>query len=111
VAGRGACSAAQPRAPPPSSIAISTADAYDELRSAGNDDGAQDLRPPDTCDQATGYAPALQEPVTTDAASGGFDAVSGAIGAAAGIGLAIATVALAGRLVGVRLPRRDAARS
>jgi len=54
---------------------------------------------------------ALQELVTTDAASGRFDAGSGAIGAAAGIGMAIATVALAGRLVGVRLPRRDAARS
>jgi hypothetical protein len=93
--------------PPPSSIAASAADAYDELRSTG----AQDLRSPDTQDEASGYAPVVPEPVADDVASGGFDAVSGALGAAAGIGLAVAAFALAGGLAGLRPPRRHAARS
>jgi hypothetical protein len=100
--------------PPPSSIAASAADAYDELRSTGAQDlrstGPQDLRSPDTRDEAAGYAPVLQESAD-DVSSGGFDAVSGALGAAAGIGLAIAAVALAGGLAGVRQPRRHVARS
>ena len=94
--------------PPPSSMAASAADTYDELRSTG----AQDLRSPDTRDEATGYAPVLKGSASADdVSSGSFDVVSGALGAAAGIGLAIAAVALAGGLTGVRLPRRHVAGS
>jgi hypothetical protein len=93
--------------PPPSSIAASAADEYNELRSIGT----QDLRSPDTRDEATGYAPVLQESAGDVSSSGGFDAVSGALGAAAGIGLAVAAFFLASTLTGVRQPRRHAARS
>ena len=92
--------------PPPSSIAISAADEYEQLRASTG--AAQDLRSPDTRDQAAGYAPTLQQTAADDGdvSPGGFDAVSGALGAAAGIGLAIAAVALAGGLAGMRSPRR-----
>jgi uncharacterized protein YcfJ len=95
--------------PPPSSIAVSAKDDYAKLRASSG--VAQDMRSPDTRDQATGYTPRMQETVDDDVSVGGFDAVSGALGLAAGIGLAIAAVALAGGLAGTRLPRRHAARS
>jgi hypothetical protein len=78
--------------PPPSSIAASAADEYEELRAAGAD------------------APTSPD-IGEDVASGGFDAVSGALGAAAGIVLAITAVALAGGLTRVRPARHHAARS
>jgi hypothetical protein len=74
--------------PPPSSIAVSAADEYEQLR-----------------------APAVSPESGEAASSGGFDAVSGALGAAGGIALAIAAVALAGGLAHVRPPRHDVARS
>jgi hypothetical protein len=100
---------------PPSWTAASAGDAYEQVRSAAATDGVQDLRSPDTRDQASGYAPVSPDSggdVTSGnhVASGGFDAVSGALGAAAGISLAIAAVALAGGLAGVRRPRHHAAR-
>ena len=95
--------------PPPSSIAVSAADEYAQLRASTG--GAQELGSPDTRDQATGSAPTVQETVGDDVSAGGFDAVSGALGLAAGLGLAIAAVALAGGLAGPRLPRRHAAGS
>jgi hypothetical protein len=95
--------------PPPSSIAVSAADEYAQLRASTG--GTQDLRMPDTRDEATGYTPTLQETGGDDVSAGGFDAVSIALGLVAGIGLAIAAVALAGGLAGTRLPRRHVARS
>ena len=95
--------------PPPSSIAVSAKDEYAKLRASSG--VAQDMRSPDTRDQATGYASTMQETLGDDVSVGGFDAVSGALGLAAGIGLAITAVALAGGLAGTRLPRRHAAHS
>lgn len=82
-------------APPPSSIAAPAAEQY------------QDLRSPNTSDQADGYSPKLEsQPVVDEPSSpGGFDWVSAAIGAAAGTGLLLillAAVAGSGRL---RRPR------
>ena len=94
--------------PPPSSIAVSAADEYSQLRDPAR--GAKDLRSPDTRDQATGYAPTVRDTVGDDVSASGFDVVSGALGLAAGIALATAAVALAG-LAGTRLPRRHTARS
>src|SRR5215212_9933019 len=95
--------------PPPSSIAVSAADEYAKLRA--NTGVAQDLRTPDTRDQANGYAPTVEDTVGDDVSAGGFDAVSGALGLAAGIGLALAGIALAGGLAGSHLPRRHVAGS
>jgi hypothetical protein len=102
--------------PPPSSMAVSAADEYSQLRAPTG--RATDLRMPDTRDQATSTrdqatanAPTVQETVGDDVSAGGFDVLSGALGLAAGIALAIAAVALAGGLAGTRLPRRHAARS
>lgn len=97
-----------PAPPPPSSMAVSAADEYAQLRASSV--GAVDLRSPDTRDQAVGQARTVQETVGDDASAGGFDALSGALGLAAGVGLAIAAAALAGGPAGRRLPRRDAAR-
>jgi hypothetical protein len=97
-----------PAPPPPSSMAVSAADEYAQLRASSR--GAVDLRSPDTRDQAADHARTVQETVRDDASAGGFDALSGALGLAAGVGLAIAAVALAGGLAGRRLPRRHAAR-
>jgi hypothetical protein len=100
--------------PPPSLMAESAADEYQELRSRDTAGEYQDLRSPDTRDAAAGYDPPTD--VITDevapegAPSSGFDVVSGGIGAAAGIGLAVAAVLLAGGLGG-HLPRRHAART
>ena len=96
--------------PPPSSIAVSAADEYEELRAAGGTDGVQDLRSPDMQDRAAGHVPTLPD-IGEDTASGGFDVVSGALGAAAGIVLAVTAVALAGGLASVRPRRHHVARS
>ena len=102
--------------PPPSSIAVSAADEYQDLRSPDAADAArgatvvQDLRAPDTRDAAAGYDPPVIQTVADDGSPSGFDVVSGALGAAAGIGLAILAVVLSGGLTG-RLPRRHAART
>ena len=54
----------------------------------------QDMRSPDTRDVAEGYGPTLEaDPID---ASGGFDWVSAALGAAAGTGLMIVALTLAG---------------
>ena len=95
-----------PAPPPPSSMAVSAADEYARLRAPSG--GAVDLRSPDTRDHAAGQARTVQETVRDNAS--GFDALSGALGLAAGVGLAIAAAALAGGPAGRRLPRRDAAR-
>jgi hypothetical protein len=58
--------------------------------------GHQDLRSPDTRDVAEGYHPTLPPEPSSAPVSGGFDWVSAAIGAAAGTGLMIVAVALAG---------------
>lgn len=95
-------------APPPSSMAVSAADEYARLRASSA--GAVDLRSPDTRDQAADQARTVPPTVRDDASAGGFDALSGALGVAAGVGLVIASLALAGGLAGRRLPRRHAAR-
>jgi hypothetical protein len=64
--------------PPPSSIAVPAAEAYQELRSA------------DTA--STGSLPVVDEP----SPAGGFDLPSAAIGAAAGTGLGIVLLAVGG---------------
>jgi hypothetical protein len=58
----------------------------------------QDLRSPDTRDQAEGYAPTLEsQPVADEPSSpGGFDWVSAAIGAAAAAGLSLVLMATLG---------------
>jgi len=79
--------------PPPSLMAASAAEEYEQLRSQ-----YQDLRSPDTRDQADGYAPTLaSQPAAAAAAapSDGFDVPSAAIGAAAGAGLVILALAAA----------------
>ena len=60
--------------------------------------GHQDLRSPDTRDQAEGYAPTLEsQPVADEPSSpGGFDWVSAAIGAAAAAGLSLVLMATLG---------------
>lgn len=97
-----------PAPPPPSSMAVSAAEEYAQLRASSG--GAVDLRSPDTRHQGAVHARTVQETVRDDASPGGFDALSGALGLAAGIGLAIVAVVLAGGLAGRRLPRRHAAR-
>jgi hypothetical protein len=69
--------------PPPSSIAASAAKEYNDLRS------------PDTRDQAEAYKPSLQRHSVADEPSG-FDLVSAAIGAAAAAGLGIVLLAAGG---------------
>jgi hypothetical protein len=58
----------------------------------------QDLRSPDTRDQAEGYSPTLASQPVVDEPSepGGFDLVSAAIGAAAGTGVVIVLLAAGG---------------
>ena len=58
----------------------------------------QDLRSPDTRDQAEGYSPTLASQPVVDEPSepGGFDLVSAAIGAAAGTGVVIVFLAAGG---------------
>jgi hypothetical protein len=70
--------------PPPSRIAVSAADEY------------QDLRMPDTRDAANDYHPTLHASTSTAAGSGGFDVASAAIGAAAGAGLGLVALGLGG---------------
>jgi hypothetical protein len=114
--------------PPPSSIAVSAADEYQDLRSpdavdaaraAGNPPEAtipqagpypvskdyQDLRAPDTVDAAAGYQPTLAEPPLADEPSepSGFDVVSAAVGAIAAGALSLVLIAL----LGMRRPPRD----
>jgi hypothetical protein len=105
-------------APPPSSIAASAADEYqdrrspdavDAARAAGDApeattapqrgsypvaEGYQDLRAPDTRDQAEGYDP---QPVADEPSEpAGFDLVSAAIGAVAAGGLSLLLMAALG---------------
>jgi hypothetical protein len=58
----------------------------------------QDLRAPDTRDQAEGYSPTLEsQPVADEPSSpGGFDWVSAAIGAVAAAGLSLVSMAALG---------------
>jgi hypothetical protein len=86
---------------------------YRDLRSADARDAArqvprQDLRSVDTRDAAQGYHPALEPQPVADGPSqpSGLDWVSAALGAAAGTGLLLVVMALAGarRLVGRRPP-------
>jgi hypothetical protein len=60
--------------------------------------GEQDLRSPDTRDQAEGYSPALEPQTVADETSSpsGFDWVSAAIGAVAAAGLSLLLVATVG---------------
>jgi hypothetical protein len=60
--------------------------------------GSQDLRSPDTRDQAEGYNPTLEsQPVADEPAEpGGFDWVSAAIGAVAAAGLSLVLMATLG---------------
>jgi hypothetical protein len=69
-----------------------------ERRKVEQFQGRQDLRSPDTRDQAEGYNPALEsQPVADEPSSpGGFDWVSGAIGAAAAAGLSLVLMATLG---------------
>jgi hypothetical protein len=73
-------------APPPSSIAASAGDEY------------QDLRAPDTRDQAEGYSPTLEPQPVADGPSEptGFDLVSAAIGAVAAGALSLVLMATLG---------------
>jgi hypothetical protein len=59
----------------------------------------QDLRSPDTRDQAKGYSPTLASQPVVDEPSepGGFDLVSAAIGAAAGTGVVLVLLAAVSR--------------
>jgi hypothetical protein len=67
----------------------------------------QDLRMPDTRDQAEGYSPTLEShPVADEPSSpSGFDWVSAAIGAVAAAGLSLVLMAT----LGLRRPTRRAA--
>jgi hypothetical protein len=69
-----------------------------ERRKVEQFQGRQDLRSPDTRDQAEGYNPALEsQPVADEPSSpGGFDWVSDAIGAAAAAGLSLVLMATLG---------------
>jgi hypothetical protein len=98
--------------PPPSLMAASAAKEYEQLRAPDEATLSQDLRSPDTRDAANGYAPpaAVEDIATDDGSPTGFDVVSGGIGAAVGIGLAIAAVLLSGA-AGGRHPRRHVART
>jgi hypothetical protein len=97
--------------PPPSSIAISAGEEYQDLRSPDAADaapgaGTQDLRSPDTRDYANGYAPTLDSQPVVDEPStpSGFDWVSALIGAAAASGIALMLMAFfgGGRVTGRR---------
>jgi hypothetical protein len=76
-------------------------DAIDRARAG---DGYQDLRNPDTRDQAEGYAPTPEPPLVADEPSEptGFDLVSAAIGAVAAGALSLVLMAT----LGTRGPRR-----
>jgi hypothetical protein len=75
--------------PPPSSIAVSAAEQYEDLRSPGTGDQADGSRPaPQVADEPS-------EPA-------GFDLVSAAIGAVAAGGLSLVTMAT----LGMRRPGR-----
>jgi hypothetical protein len=99
--------------PPPSSIAVSAAEEYQDLRNPDTRDQAdgyapgtaQDLRMPDTVDAANGYQPELaQQPVADEPAEpSGFDFVSAAIGAIAAGALSLVLIAT----LGMRRPPRD----
>jgi hypothetical protein len=99
--------------PPPSSIAASAAEEYQDLRNPDTRDKAdgyapgtaQDLRMPDTVDAANGYQPELaQQPVADEPAEpSGFDFVSAAIGAIAAGALSLVLIAT----LGMRRPPRD----
>jgi hypothetical protein len=80
---------------------LRSSDGVDEARVASSiatsaGDGYQDLRSPDTRDQAEGYGPArASQPVADQPSrSDGFDLPSAAIGAAAGTGLVIVLLAV-----------------
>ena len=102
--------------PPPSSIAVSAADEYQDLRSPDAVDAAreagrpselaatQDLRMPDTVDAAEGYQPTVaQQPVADEPSEpSGFDFVSAAIGAIAAGAVALVLMAA----LGLRRPPR-----
>ncbi len=102
-----------PVPPPPSSIAVSAAEEYQDLRAPDTRDQAdgyapgtaQDLRMPDTVDAANGYQPELaQQPVADEPAEpSGFDFVSAAIGAIAAGALSLVLIAT----LGMRRPPRD----
>lgn len=109
--------------PPPSSIAVSAAEEYQDLRSPDAVDAAraagdppeatspsgpypvakdyQDLRAPDTRDLAEGYQPELPQQPVADEPSG-FDFVSAAIGAIAAGAVALVLMAA----LGLRRPPR-----
>jgi hypothetical protein len=99
--------------PPPSSIAVSAAEEYQDLRSPDTRDladgyapgSSQDLRAPDTRDAAEGYQPELpQQPVADEPSEpSGFDWVSAAIGAIAAGALSLVLIAT----LGMRRPPRD----
>jgi hypothetical protein len=98
--------------PPPSSIAVSAAEEYQDLRSPDTRDqadgyapgNAQDLRSPDTVDAAGGYHPTVaQQPVADEPSEpSGFDFVSAAIGAIAAGAVALVLMAA----LGLRRPPR-----
>jgi hypothetical protein len=98
--------------PPPSSIAASAVEEYQDLRNPDTRDladgyapgNAQDLRSPDTRDAAEGYQPELPTQPVADEPSepSGFDFVSAAIGAIAAGALALVLVAT----LGLRRPPR-----
>jgi hypothetical protein len=110
---------AQPSAdvpPPPSSIAVSAEEEYQDLRSPDTRDlaegyapgNAQDLRSPDTRDLAQGYQPELPAQPVADEPSepsepSGFDFVSAAIGAIAAGGIALLLMVA----LGLRRPPRE----
>jgi hypothetical protein len=73
-------------APPPSSIAVSAGEAYEELRASGTQGQATDYSTP------IASQPAVGEPSTP----GGFDLVSAVIGAVAAAGLALVSMAALG---------------
>ena len=99
--------------PPPSSIAASAAEEYQDLRAPDTRDQAdgyapgtaQDLRMPDTVDAANGYQPELPTQPVADEPSepSGFDFVSAAIGAIAAGALSLVLIAT----LGMRRPPRD----
>ena len=100
----------QSEPPPPSSIATSAREEYQDLRSPDAADaapgaGTQDLRSPDTRDYANGYAPTFESQPVVDGPStpSGFDWVSALIGAAAATGIALLLMAFFG---GGRMPGR-----
>lgn len=91
---------------------LRSSDGVDEARvassiAAATGQGYQDLRSPDTRDQAEGRFPthASQPVVDEPSPSGGFDLTSAAIGAAAGTGMVIVLLAV-GALVRRRPLRR-----